>query len=65
MSLKPEICAEGVHVDAAGISAKAGAHYPGRPEVMPAGAMAAGRRQEVTSGVSRGHSSPNDQRAKG
>jgi hypothetical protein len=65
MSLKPEVCMEGVDVDAAGISVKAGAQYPGRPEVMPARAMAAGRWQEVTSGVSRGHSSPYDQRAKG
>ena len=64
MSLKPEVCMEGVDVDAAGISVKAGAQYPGRPEVMPARAMAAGRWQEVTSGVSRGHSSPYDQRAK-
>jgi hypothetical protein len=63
--LKPKICTEGAYVDAAGISVKAGAQYPGRPEVMPARAMAAGRRLEVTSGVSRGHSSPNDQRAKG
>ena len=65
ISLKPKICAEGTYVDAAGISVKAGAHYPGRPGIMPERATAAGRWRDVRPGVSRGHSSPNDQRVKG
>ena len=64
ISLKPENCTDGADVDAADISGKAGAQYPGRPGVMPIRANAAGRRREVTSGVSRGHSNPNDQRMK-
>jgi hypothetical protein len=35
ISLKSETCPEGMYVDAADISVKAGAHYPGRPQAMP------------------------------
>lgn len=65
ISLKPKVCTGGAHVNAAGISGKAGAHYPGIPAVMPARATAAERWWEVTAGVSRDHSSPTDRRVKG
>ena len=42
-------------VDAAGISVKAGAHYPGRPRCLPL-ATAVVRRRDGQRGVSRGHS---------
>jgi len=65
LSLKSKVCTGGANVDAAGISVKAGAHYPGRSAITPERATGAERRQEITAEVSRGHSNPNDQRAKG
>ena len=65
ISPKPKVCTEDASVYAAGISVKAGAHYPGRPDVMPARAIAVERRRERAAGVSRGHSNPKDQRVKG
>jgi hypothetical protein len=35
LSLKTDTWSEGGCADAAGISVKAGAHYPGKPEGMP------------------------------
>jgi hypothetical protein len=57
ISSKSRICTEGVNVIAAGISVKAGAHYPGRPVAVPARATIAARRSEAAAGVSRSHSS--------
>lgn len=55
MSSKPHTCTEGVDVDAAGISVKVHAHYPGRSVVLPC-ATDAERRWDGTAEVSRGHS---------
>ena len=35
LSLTSKTCTEGMVVDAAGISVKAGVHYPGRPHGLP------------------------------
>ncbi len=61
LSLKPEVCPEAAGVDAAGISVKAGASYPGRSAGKPTGASAVETRRDVPAEVSRGHSSPSDQ----
>ena len=53
-TLKSKTCTEGAGVYAAGISVKAGAHYPGRPPVVPC-ATGVKRRRDATGGVSRGH----------
>jgi len=65
ISLKSNTCTEGVDVYAAGISVKAGAHYPGRPLVVLTEATVAARHREATRGVSRGHISPLRSRVKG
>lgn len=57
LSLKPKVCTEGVGVDAAGISAKAGASYLGRSLCVPMAAIEAERSRETHGEVSRGHSS--------
>lgn len=54
LSLKSKTCTECAGVYAAGISVKAGAHYPGRPPVVPC-ATGVKRRRDATGGVSRGH----------
>ena len=43
-------------VDAADISVKVGAHYPGRSAGLPYSATAVGRRRDGSAEVSRGHS---------
>ncbi len=55
---KSKVCTEGMSVMAAGISAKAGASYLGRPVWTPERARVVETRCEVRAGVSRGHSSP-------
>jgi len=55
ISLKSNTCTESAHVDAAGISGKVGAHYPGRSVDLP-WATGAERRREGLAEVSRGHS---------
>ena len=55
LSSKSNTCTEGMDVDAAGISVKAGAHYPGRSAEL-LGATVAGRRRDGSAEVSRGHS---------
>jgi len=54
LSSKSDTCTEGMDVDAAGISVKAGAHYPGRSAGLP-GATVAERRGDGSAEVSRGH----------
>jgi hypothetical protein len=54
ISLKSDTCTEGVAVDAAGISVKVGAHYPGRSVSLP-GATDVKRCWEGLAEVSRGH----------
>jgi len=61
ISSKSKVCTEGVFVNAAGISGKAGASYPGRSAGMLTRARVVGTRREVPAEVSRSHSSPNDQ----
>ena len=59
LSSKSGTCTEGAHVDAAGISAKVGAHYPGRSANLPPGRKVAtetGRWKDGRAEVSRGHS---------
>ena len=54
MSLKPNTCTESTDVNAAGISVKVGAHYPGRSVDLPC-ARFAERRSDGSTEVSRGH----------
>ena len=56
VSSKSDTCTESLYVDAAGISVKVGAHYPGRSATLP-GATVAERQREEVAEVSRGHSS--------
>ena len=57
-SLKSKTCTEGVVVDAAGISVKAGAHYPGRSPLLFREGLVLQRCSAMEGGeVSRGHSS--------
>jgi hypothetical protein len=56
LSSKSHTCTEGTDVDAAGISGKVAAHYPGRSVGLPARAGAVVRRREGPAEVSRGHS---------
>jgi hypothetical protein len=60
MSLKSNTCTESFDVDAASISGKVGAQYPGRSVILPC-ARAAERRRDEVAEVSRGHSRPGDQ----
>jgi hypothetical protein len=55
ISSKSNTCTESYGVDAAGISGKVSAQYPGRPVVLPCARVVERRRDEKT-GVSRGHS---------
>ena len=57
LSLKSKVCTEGVGVDAAGISVKAGASYLGRSSGVPIAATEVERPREAQEEVSRGHSS--------
>jgi hypothetical protein len=54
ISSKSDTCTEGMNVDAAGISVKVDAHYPGRSADLPC-ATAAERRRDGSAEVSRGH----------
>jgi hypothetical protein len=54
LSSKSDTCTEGMDVDAAGISVKVGAHYPGRSVDLPS-ATVAERRRDGSAEVSRGH----------
>ena len=56
ISSKSDTCTESLGVDAAGISVKVRAHYPGRSATLPRATVAERRREEVAE-VSRGHSS--------
>jgi len=47
ISSKSNTCTEGVHVDAAGIRVKVGAHYPGRSVILPSASGAERRRDEM------------------
>jgi len=58
ISLKSKVCTEDAYVDAAGISGKAGAQYPGRSPSMLKAAIVIARSRDVSGEVSRGHSSP-------
>ena len=64
LSLKSDTCTESVSVYAAGISVKAGAHYPGRSPILPL-ATGIARYREGMGEVSRGHSSRNRSAVKG
>lgn len=55
ISLKPDTCTEGMIVDAAGISGKVEAHYPGRSVYLPR-ATGVARRRDGWAEVSRRHS---------
>ena len=55
LSLKPNTCTESTDVDAAGISVKVSAHYPGRSVDLPC-ARAIERWSDGSAEVSRGHS---------
>jgi len=55
ISSKSHTCTEGMHVDAAGISGKVDAHYPGRSVDLPC-ATAVERGRDGSTEVSRGHS---------
>ena len=55
ISSKPGSCTGRAHVDAAGISGKVGAHYPGRSVGLPS-ATAIKRWRDGLAEVSRGHS---------
>jgi hypothetical protein len=55
ISSKSKTCPEGMDVDAAGISVKVGAHYPGRSADLPC-ATGIARCWEGSAEVSRGHS---------
>ena len=54
ISSKSYTCTEGMDVDAAGISVKVCAHYPGRSVDLPS-ATVAERRRDGSAEVSRGH----------
>jgi hypothetical protein len=56
ISLKSDTCTEGMYVDAAGISVKVGAHYPGRSVDLSFGTTGVKRRWDGLAEVSRGHS---------
>ena len=56
ISSKSDICTESAYVDAAGISVKVGAHYPGRSVSLPR-ATDIERCWDGLAEVSRGHSS--------
>ena len=55
LSLKSDTCTESMDVDAAGISVKVGAHYPGRSACLLL-ATVVERRWDEQAEVSRGHS---------
>jgi hypothetical protein len=55
VSSKSDSCTESVVVDAAGISVKVSAHYPGRSAGLPC-ATGVVRRRDGAAEVSRGHS---------
>ncbi len=55
LSSKSNSCTEGMIVDAAGISAKVGVHYPGRSVCLPLATIIK-RWWDVHTEVSRGHS---------
>ena len=57
LSLKSKVCTEGVGVNAACISVKAGASYLGRSSGVPMAAIEVGRPRAAHEEVSRGHSS--------
>jgi hypothetical protein len=59
-SSKSNTCTESFDVDAAGISVKVEAQYPGRSVILP-WATAAERRRDEVAEVSRGHSRFGDQ----
>ena len=64
-TLKSKTCTEGVVVYAAGISVKAGAHYPGRSPLLFGNELAVQRCTAMEVGeVSRDHSSPFRSRTK-
>lgn len=64
-TVKSDTCTENGHVYAAGISVKAGAHYPGRSGMLSRQATTrAERSMEDISEVSRGHNSPHRSRMK-
>ncbi len=54
VSSKSDTCTEGMDVDAAGISVKVSAHYPGRSADLPS-ATVVERRRDGSAEVSRGH----------
>jgi hypothetical protein len=54
ISSKSNTCTDGMAVDAAGISVKVNAHYPGRSVDLPS-ATVAERRRNGSAEVSRGH----------
>ena len=64
VSSKSNSCTEGMVVYAAGISVKAGVHYPGRSVCLPC-ATAAARLREGRTEVSRGHSRAESDRPEG
>ena len=57
---KPKTCPESLHVNAAGISVKVGAQYPGISAVLPCASDVEKRRDEMAE-VSRGHIRSGDQ----
>lgn len=59
MSLKSNTCTESFGVNAAGISGKVGAQYPGRSDILPGASVVERRCDEMTE-VSRGHSRSGD-----
>jgi hypothetical protein len=59
MSLKSNTCTESFGVNAADISGKVGAQYPGRSVTLPCASVAERRCDEMTE-VSRGHSRSGD-----
>lgn len=60
LSSKSSTCTESFDVNAAGISGKVSAQYPGRSAILPCASVAERRRDEVAE-VSRGHSRFGDQ----
>ena len=59
ISSKSDTCTESLDVDAAGISVKVSAQYPGRSVILPC-ASAVERRRDEMAEVSRGHSRSGD-----
>lgn len=57
LTSKSKVCPEDTYVEAAGISVKAGASYPGRSASVPTAAIEVERQREAQAEVSRGHSS--------